>query len=150
MDGTGWAAVQTWVRSAEAGNNNLEVVSAADARPGDIVAYDWGGQEDFGSDGHIGFVASDVKDGKFTALEGNNQDRVMTVPRDTSQANVKFIRIKGDAPAGAAAPSAPVAPATGAPAPPAAVETAGGGPAPPAAVEPSGGGAADVAAAAAD
>ena len=110
MEGGGWAAVQTWVRNAEAGNNNLEIVSAEDARPGDIVCYDWGGQEDFASDGHIGFVASDVKGGKFTALEGNNQDRVMTVPRDTSQANVKFIRIKGDAPAGAAAPSAPLAP----------------------------------------
>ena len=154
MEGGGWAAVQTWVRNAEAGNNNLEIVSAEDARPGDIVCYDWGGQEDFASDGHIGFVASDVKGGKFTALEGNNQDRVMTVPRDTSQANVKFIRIKGDAPAGAAAPSAPLAPpAAGTPAPPAAVETPGGGsvqPAPPAAVEPSGGGAADVAAAAVD
>ena len=155
MEGGGWAAVQTWVRNAEAGNNNLEIVSAEDARPGDIVAYDWGGQEDFASDGHIGFVASDVKGGKFTALEGNNQDRVMTVPRDTSQANVKFIRIKGDAPAGAAAPSAPLTPPpAGAAAPPAAVETPGGGsvqPAPPAAVEtPGGGGAADVAAAAVD
>ena len=155
MEGGGWAAVQTWVQNAEAGKNNLEVVSAEDARPGDIVAYDWGHGEDFGSDGHIGFVASDVKDGKFTALEGNNQDRVMTVPRDTSQANVKFIRIKGDAPAGAAPPSAPVAaPPGGAPAAPAAVETPGGGsvqPAPPAAVEtPGGGGAADVAAAAVD
>ncbi len=139
MEGGGWAAVQTWVQNAEAGNNNLEIVSAEDARPGDIVTYDWGHGEDFGADGHIGFVASDVKGGKFTALEGNNQDKVMTVPRDTSQANVKFIRIKGDAPAGAAAPSAPLAPpAAGAVAPPAAVETPGGGsvqPAPPAAVE---------------
>ncbi len=149
MEGGGWAAVQTWVRAAEAGNNNLEIVSAEDARPGDIVTYDWGGQEDFGADGHIGFLASNVEGGKFTALEGNNQDRVMTVPRSTSQANVKFIRIKGDAPAGAAggvgAASPPIAPPAGAPAaPPAAVETAGGGSAPPAAAEPSGGGAAAV------
>ena len=138
MEGGGWAAVQTWVQSAEAGKNNLEVVSAEDARPGDIVCYDWGHGEDFAADGHIGFVASDVKGGKFTALEGNNQDRVMTVPRDTSQANVKFLRIKGDAPAGAAAPSAPLAPPpAGAVAPPAAVESGGGSstPAPPAAVE---------------
>ncbi|HEX6021407.1 MAG TPA: CHAP domain-containing protein, partial [Solirubrobacter sp.] len=153
MPGGGWAAVQTWVRNAEQGKNGLQIVTADQARPGDIVAYDWGGQEDFGSDGHIGFVASNVENGKFTALEGNNQDRVMTVPRDTSQANVKFIRIKGDAPAGAAPPSAPLAPPpAGAPAPPAAVETGGGSstPAPPAAVERPGGGAADLAAAAAD
>ena len=99
MEGGGWAAVQTWVRNAEAGNNDLQIVSADDARPGDIVTYDWGGQEDFGADGHIGFLKSEVKDGKFTALEGNNQDAVMNVPRQTSGANVKFIRIGGDAPA---------------------------------------------------
>ena len=102
MDGTGWAAVQTWVRNAEAGKNDLKIISADQARPGDIVAYDWGKQDDFGSDGHIGFVASEVKGGKFTALEGNNQDQVMRVPRDTNMANVKFIRIGGDAPAPAA------------------------------------------------
>ena len=102
MDGTGWAAVQTWVRNAEAGKNDLKIISADQARPGDIVAYDWGKQDDFGSDGHIGFVASEVKGGKFTALEGNNQDQVMRVPRDTNMANVKFIRIGDDAPAPAA------------------------------------------------
>ncbi len=156
MEGGGWAGVQTWVRAAEAKTNDLQLVDAADARPGDIVVYDWGGQEDFGADGHIGFLASDVKGGNFTALEGNNQDRVMTVPRSTSQANVKFLRIGGTgtappAPAGAAAPAIPAP--SGAPAAPAAVETPGGGsvqPAPPAAVETPGGGAADVAAAAVD
>jgi putative modified peptide len=109
MPGGGWAAVQTWVRSAEQGNNGLQIVSAEDARPGDIVAYDWGGQNDFGADGHIGFLKSDVKDGKFTALEGNNNDRVGDVPRSTSGANVVFIRVNGDAPAGAAPPVDPAA-----------------------------------------
>src|SRR5829696_1479919 len=153
MEGSGWAAVQTWVRAAEAGTNDLQVVSAAEARPGDIVTYDWGGQEDFGADGHIGFLASNVEGGKFTALEGNNQDAVMSVPRATNQANVKFLRIGGTAPAGAPAVTPAVAPPSGAVAPPAAVESGGGGgsPAPPAAVEPSGGGgAAESAAAAAD
>src|SRR6185436_3808806 len=65
MPGGGWAAVQTWVRNAEAGQNGLKIVSAQDARPGDIVAYDWGGQDDFGSDGHIGFLDSTVQGGKF-------------------------------------------------------------------------------------
>ena len=55
--------VQTWVRNAEAGNNNLKIVSADEARPGDIVAYDWGGQDDFGADGHIGFLASTSRAG---------------------------------------------------------------------------------------
>ena len=106
MPGSGWAAVQTWVRNAEAKQNDLQIVSADQARPGDIVAYDWGHQDDFGSDGHIGFLASNVQGGKFTALEGNNHDAVMKVPRDVNMANVKFIRIGGDAPPPAGAGSA--------------------------------------------
>ena len=81
MPGGGWAAVATWVRNAEQGGNGLKLVSAEEAQPGDIVAYDWGGQSDFGADGHIGFLDSDVKDGQFTALEGNNADAVNAVPR---------------------------------------------------------------------
>ena len=41
-------------------------------------------QDDFAADGHIGFLASEVKGGKFTALEGNNQDAVMRVPRHSA------------------------------------------------------------------
>ena len=149
MEGGGWAGVQTWVRAAEAGTNDLQVVSADDARPGDIVTYDWGGQEDFGADGHIGFLASNVEGGKFTALEGNNQDAVMSVPRSTDQANVKFLRIGGKAPAGRARRRATAARRRARPARPSS-RAAAAAPAPPAAVEPSGGGAADVAAAAAD
>ena len=81
MPGGGWAAVATWVRNAEQGGNGLKLVSAEEARPGDIVAYDCGGGSDFGADGHIGFLDSSVKDGRFTALEGNNADAVNAVPR---------------------------------------------------------------------
>ena len=116
MPGGGWAGVATWVRNAEQGNNGLKFVSAEQARPGDIVVYDWGGQNDFGADGHIGFMDSTVKDGKFTALEGNNADKVNTVDRQLGGANIKFIRIEGNAPAGAAAPPADAAVPAGAPA----------------------------------
>ena len=129
MPGGGWAAVQTWVRHAEQGNHGLKIVSAEEARPGDIVAYDWGGQNDFGADGHIGFLESTVKNGKFTALEGNNNDRVDRLERSMGSANVKFIRIEGDAPAGSAAP--PIEP--GRAAAPAPVEAA----APSAPIDPS-------------
>ena len=106
MQGGGWAAVATWVQNARQGTNDLKVVSAEDARPGDLVAYDWGGQEDFGADGHIGFLASEVKDGKFTAVEGNWQDAVLKVPRQLGgTTNVKFLRIGGGA-----APDVPDAP----------------------------------------
>ena len=108
MPGGGWAAVATWVRNAEQGNNGLKIVSAEDARPGDIVAYDWGGQDDFGADGHIGFLASNVKDGKFTALEGNNADAVNSVPRQMGGAKIVFIRVEGNA--AAPAPVAAAAP----------------------------------------
>ena len=107
MPGGGWAAVQTWVRNAEQGNHGLKIVSAEEARPGDIVAYDWGGQTDFGADGHIGFLKSTVNGGKFTALEGNNEDAVTEPTRSTSDANVVFIRVEGNAPAGARRRSIP-------------------------------------------
>ena len=62
-------------------------------------------------------LASDVKDGQFTALEGNNADAVNVVPRQLGGgANIVFIRVEGDAPAGTAvdplAPLGPVAPLT--------------------------------------
>jgi len=58
MPGGGWAAVATWVQNAKQGNDGLQIVSPDQARPGDIVAYDWGGGNDFAGDGHIGFLAS--------------------------------------------------------------------------------------------
>src|SRR3954451_3859754 len=119
MPGAGWAGVQTWVRNAEQGANGLQLVSADQARPGDIVAYDWGGQNDFGADGHIGFLDSNVRGGKFTALEGNNADAVNVVPRSVGGgAKVVFIRVEGDGSGG----SAPLVPS------PAAVEHAAAAP----------------------
>ena len=99
------------MRNAEQGTNGLKFVSAEEARPGDIVAYDWGGQNDFGADGHIGFLDSTVKDGKFTALEGNNADAGQRRPAQVGGgAKVVFIRVEGDAPAGAGAASRPARP----------------------------------------
>ena len=123
MPGGGWAAVQTWVRNAEQGNNGLKIVSAEEARPGDIVAYDWGGQEDFGADGHIGFLDSTVKGGKFTALEGNNADtvdpsRAVDGRREHQVHPHRGQRLAaGAAQADAPAPGAPVAPPVDAAAP---------------------------------
>ena len=102
MPGGGWAAVATWVRNAEQGNNGLKIVSAEDARPGDIVAYDWGGQDDFGADGHIGFLASTVKGGKFTALEGNNADAVNSVAASDGQREHHLHPARGQRARGAA------------------------------------------------
>jgi hypothetical protein len=95
MPGTGWAAVSHWVGSAQAGEHGLQIVSAAEARPGDIVAYDWGGGSDFGSDGHIGLLESSVQDGRFVALEGNSSDAVARMGRSMGEANVVFIRAGG-------------------------------------------------------
>src|SRR5205823_4956460 len=64
----------------------------------------------FGSDGHIGFLASNVNGGRFNALEGNNADAVNLVPRHLGGGpNIVFIRVEGNAPAGAGA-VAPAAP----------------------------------------
>ncbi|MCE7894005.1 MAG: CHAP domain-containing protein, partial [Sorangiineae bacterium PRO1] len=93
MPGQGWAAVQRWVSAASAGEHGLSIVDAAHARPGDIVAYDWGGGSDFGQDGHIGFLESEVRDGRFTAVEGNANDAVSRMQRGLDQGNVVFIRV---------------------------------------------------------
>lgn len=95
MPGTGWAAVATWVQAAQEGAHGLEIVDAASARPGDIVAYDWGGQGDFGADGHIGFLESKVENGSFTAVEGNAEDAVSRMDRNVGMGNVVFLRFTG-------------------------------------------------------
>ncbi len=95
MPGTGWAAVTNWVSAAQSGEHGLEVVSAADARPGDIVTYDWGGQGDFGADGHMGLLESEVEDGRFVAIEGNSSDAVVRMGRSIDEANIVFIRAGG-------------------------------------------------------
>ena len=92
MPGTGWAAVATWVNAAQNHQHGLQLVDAAHARPGDIVAYDWGGDSNFATDGHIGFLDSKVTDGHFTAVEGNAQDAVTRMERNTGMGNVVFIR----------------------------------------------------------
>jgi hypothetical protein len=95
MSGPGWAAVSSWVDAAQSGQHGLQIVSVADARPGDIVAYDWGHGTDFGADGHIGLLESGVQDGRFIALEGNSGDAVARMGRSLSEANIVFIRAGG-------------------------------------------------------
>ena len=96
LPGTGWAAVSHWVSTAQAGEHGMQIVSAADARPGDVVAYDWGGGSDFSADGHIGLLESEVSgDGRFVAIEGNTSDAVARMGRSMGEANVVFIRVGG-------------------------------------------------------
>jgi hypothetical protein len=90
-----WASVANWVGAARQGTAGLEIISPEAARPGDIVAYDWGFGDDFGSDAHIGLVASRVHDGSFEAVEGNHSDSVGQVPRRLDQANILFLRLRG-------------------------------------------------------
>jgi hypothetical protein len=93
MPGQGWAAVTNWVHAAENHQHGLQIVDAAHARPGDIVAYDWGHDGDFGADGHIGFLDSKVDpSGHFTAVEGNAQDAVTRMDRNLGMAKIVFIR----------------------------------------------------------
>jgi len=95
MPGSGWAAVSSWVHAAQAGQHGLQIVSAEQARPGDIVAYDWGHGSDFAADGHIGLLESGVEDGRFIALEGNSGDAVARMGRSMDEANIVFIRAGG-------------------------------------------------------
>ena len=94
LDGSGWAAVSHWVGAAEQHAHGLSLVSAHDARPGDVVAYDWGGGNDFSGDGHIGILASGVgADGVFSAVEGNAGDAVAHMQRHLDDARIVFIRV---------------------------------------------------------
>jgi len=95
MPGTGWAAVQTWVHAAASGEHGLRLVDPDAARPGDLVAFDWGGGNDFTTDGHIGFLDSPVRDLQFTTVEGNSSDAVSRVRRHMGEGNVVFIRVDG-------------------------------------------------------
>jgi len=95
MPGTGWAAVSNWVNAAQTEQHGLQIVSPQDARPGDIVAYDWGHGTDFGADAHMGLLESGVQDGRFIALEGNSGDAVARMGRSMDEANVVFIRAGG-------------------------------------------------------
>jgi peptidoglycan hydrolase-like protein with peptidoglycan-binding domain len=85
----------SWVETARAHRNGLRVISAAEARPGDIVTYDWDG----GVADHIGILTSTVSGGVFHTIEGNtafgndsNGGAVMRRTRYTNQVEA-FIRI---------------------------------------------------------
>jgi len=94
VPGGGLAAVRTWVDLARQKKSGLKLVSAANARPGDLVAYDWGGGTDFGGDAHIGILASTPKGGRWTSLDGNTSaDKVELKHRSSSMGNTVFIRV---------------------------------------------------------
>ncbi|MBV2357743.1 peptidoglycan-binding protein [Streptomyces sp. J2-1] len=64
--------VSGWVKQARAGNYHLSVTNSP--QPGDIVAFDWDGGNDFtGGHEHIGFVRT-VSGSTFTTVEGNTSN----------------------------------------------------------------------------
>jgi hypothetical protein len=95
LPGSGWAGVATWVRSAHARRNGLSVIPASEAKPGDLVAYDWDGGSDFGVQAHIGVLESRVRHGAFKTVEGNtNGGTSARRDRTTHTArNTVFIRV---------------------------------------------------------
>ncbi|MFC8363556.1 peptidoglycan-binding protein [Streptomyces griseorubiginosus] len=91
--------VSGWVKQARAGNYHLSVTS--NPQPGDIVAFDWNGGNDFtGGHEHIGIVRS-VSGSSFTTVEGNTSnpngggDGVYIKSRSTNSSyDVLFIRVR--------------------------------------------------------
>ncbi len=90
------AYVPSYVRAAKDRAHGLKVISANDARPGDLVCFDWG--KDGVSD-HIGILETKVSSGRFTSIEGNtsygndsNGGQVMRRDRNVGQVQV-FIRV---------------------------------------------------------
>ncbi|MFJ9629747.1 peptidoglycan-binding protein [Streptomyces sp. NPDC101175] len=90
-----------WVRQARAGNYHLSVTTSP--QPGDIVAFDWDGGNDYtGGNEHIGFVRT-VNGSSFTTVEGNTgnpdnggaNDGVYSKTRSTNSSyDVLFIRVR--------------------------------------------------------
>jgi hypothetical protein len=97
LPGSGWAAVGTWVQRARARQCGLSVVPASEAKPGDLVAYDWNGGNNFwGGHEHIGVLDSRVRRGAFTTIEGNTTGNHVSTHRTRTMAaapNVVFIRV---------------------------------------------------------
>lgn len=91
------AYVPSYVETARAHKGGLYVVQSGNARPGDLVCFDWGGD---GTADHIGILSSVVNgSGDFTSIEGNtsvgndsNGGEVMVRQRNRSQVQA-FIRI---------------------------------------------------------
>jgi peptidoglycan hydrolase-like protein with peptidoglycan-binding domain len=103
MDQTGSTSyrssyVSGWVNQARKGGSHLHIVSTP--APGDIVAYDWNGGNNFtGGQEHIGIFRSGSKS-SFTAVEGNTgnpnggRDGVYSKNRGTGRGyDVAFIRV---------------------------------------------------------
>lgn len=97
FSGFNTAYVPSYVRSAKENAHGLRLVRASDARPGDLVCFDWGGD---GVADHIGVLATRVSGGNtFASVEGNtsygndsNGGEVMLRDRNVGQVQV-FIRV---------------------------------------------------------
>ena len=66
------AGVAAWYSAAANRQSGLSIVSRNDARPGDLVAFEWNGGTNFAAHGHIGVLTSTVaSNGSFQTIEGN-------------------------------------------------------------------------------
>jgi hypothetical protein len=89
-----------WVKQARAGNYHLSVTT--NPRPGDIVAFDWNGGDDYtGGHEHMGIVRTVSGGSGFTTVEGNTgnpnggSDGVYVKSRSTNSGyDVLFIRVR--------------------------------------------------------
>ncbi|MGW0965007.1 peptidoglycan-binding protein [Streptomyces sp. NPDC002516] len=92
--------VSGWVKQARAGNYHLSVTT--NPQPGDIVAFDWNGGNDYtGGHEHIGIVRTVSGGAGFTTVEGNTgnpnggSDGVYVKSRSTNSGyDVLFIRVR--------------------------------------------------------
>lgn len=68
LSGFNTAYVPSYVEAARAGRHRLRAINAGQARPGDLVCFDWEGD---GTSDHIGILNSRVTGNSFTSVEGN-------------------------------------------------------------------------------
>ena len=96
LAGFNTAYVPSYVQAARNSDHGLRITSAQNARPGDLVCFDWGGD---GVSDHIGILETRVTNGGFRSVEGNtsfgnnsNGGEVMRRDRNLSQVQC-FIRV---------------------------------------------------------
>jgi hypothetical protein len=94
--GSKYAYVPFIVADARAGRNSLSVVSYLDAKPGDLVCFNWDG--DWDAD-HVGLLEEKIGGGDFESIEGNtavgndsNGGEVMRRRRNVKQVQA-FVRV---------------------------------------------------------
>jgi len=90
VKGNRWAYCPFILEDAKAHRNGLKIINKTDARPGDVVLFDWNRD---GTPDHVGMVLSPVVKGSFKSLEGNTGVGMVATNTHDLKNVAAFIRV---------------------------------------------------------